>query len=51
MANITFQKLKIVAESLDINYEALMNDEQSRELNEPSPALQFSKISCGIGYR
>ena len=43
MANITFQELKIVAESLDINYEALMNDEQSRKLDESSPSLKFSE--------
>lgn len=43
MANITFEELKIVAESLDINYEALMNDEQSRKLDEPSPSLKFSE--------
>ena len=43
MANITFEELKIVAESLDINYEALMNDEQSRKLNETSPSLKFSE--------
>lgn len=43
MANITFEELKIVAESLDINYEALMNDEQSRKLNEPSKAEAYSE--------
>lgn len=33
MVQITFEELKIIAESLDINYEALMNDEQSRKLD------------------
>lgn len=43
MAQITFEELKVISESLDINYEALMNDEQSRKLSEPSPSLKFSE--------
>lgn len=41
MANINFEELKIIADSLDINYEALMNDEQSRKLDETSPSLKY----------
>ena len=43
MTQITFEELKIIAGSLDINYEALMNDEQSRKLNEPSKAEAYSE--------
>lgn len=43
MANITFEELKIIADSLDVNYEALMNDEQSRKSGETSPSLKYSE--------
>lgn len=41
MANINFEELKIIADSIDVNYEALMNDEQSRKLDETSPSLKY----------
>lgn len=43
MANITFEELKIIADSLEVNYEALMNDEQSRKLDESSPSVKYSE--------
>ena len=43
MEKITFKELKIIAESLDVNYEALMDEEQSRKLDESSPSLKFSE--------
>ena len=43
MANITFEELKIIADSLEVNYEALMNDDQSRKLDKNSPSLKFSE--------
>lgn len=43
MANITFEELKIIADSLEVTFEALMNDEQSRKLDEHSPSLKFSE--------
>ena len=43
MGQITFKELKIIAESLDVNYEALMDEEQSRKLDESSPSLKFSE--------
>lgn len=43
MANITFEELKIIADSLDVNYEALMNDDQVRKLEQPSQAVAFSE--------
>lgn len=42
MANITFEELKIIADSLEVNYEALMKDEQSRKLDESSPSVKYS---------
>lgn len=43
MANITFEELKIIADSLEVNYEALMKDEQSRKLDESSPSVKYSE--------
>ena len=43
MANITFEELKIVADSLEINWEALMNDEQSQKLDKTSPSMKYSE--------
>lgn len=43
MANITFEELKIVADSLEVNWEALMNDEQSQKLDKTSPSLKYSE--------
>ena len=43
MGQITFKELKIIAESLDVNYEALMDELQSRKLDETSPSLKFSE--------
>lgn len=43
MANITFEELKIIADSLEVNYEALMNDDQSRMLDKTSPSMKYSE--------
>lgn len=43
MANITFEELKIIADSLEVNYEALMNDDQSRKLDKTSPSMKYSE--------
>lgn len=43
MAQITFEELKIIADSLEVNWEALMNDEQSQKLDETSPSTKYSK--------
>ena len=43
MAKITFEELKIIADSLDVNYEALMNDDQVRKLEQPSQSVAFSE--------
>lgn len=43
MANITFEELKIIADSLDVNYEALMNHDQMRKLDKTSPSLKYSE--------
>lgn len=43
MAQITFEELKIIADSLEVNWEALMNDEQSQKLDKTSPSLKYSE--------
>ena len=43
MAQITFEELKIIADSLEVNYEALMNDDQVRKLDQTSTSMKYSE--------
>lgn len=43
MANITFEELKIIADSLEVNYDALMNDEQTQKLDKTSATFKYSE--------
>lgn len=43
MVQVSFEELKIIADSLEVNYEALMSDDQSRKLDITSPSMKYSE--------